>query len=126
VKKDKLMRIIAVVCDAQCVAPFVSSLNPGQALRYLDSVQSEIADVVQPSLASLSGDFSTLIVKPPARLPLPTHITIHRYCTALHVTSLAEQLLQRRAVYSQVLYSNCVDWRCAWWSRTSSDAPSSA
>lgn len=46
----------------QCVAPFVQDLEPALALGYLLDVQYQISFVVQPGLAFLSGNLTSLVV----------------------------------------------------------------
>ena len=48
----------------QCIAPFVHELEPALALGYLLDVQYQIGYVLQPDLAFVSSNFTSLVVGP--------------------------------------------------------------
>ncbi len=56
-------RMSPEVLALQCVALSIGSLNPAPALGYLNSIQNELDGVLQPSIAALSSDLSTLLVR---------------------------------------------------------------
>ena len=47
---------------AQCIQPFVQDLEPAVALGYLLDVQYQISFVLQPDLAFVSGNLTSLVV----------------------------------------------------------------
>ena len=47
---------------AQCIQPFVQNLEPAVALGYLLDVQYQISFVLQPDLAFVSGNLTSLVV----------------------------------------------------------------
>ncbi len=48
---------------AQCIEPFVQDLEPAVALGYLLDVQYQISYVLQPDLAFVSGNLTSLVVR---------------------------------------------------------------
>lgn len=45
----------------QCVAPFVTDLQPSIALGYLQDVQHQISAVIAPDISSLGSNFNDLV-----------------------------------------------------------------
>ncbi|CAL8463863.1 g3398 [Coccomyxa elongata] len=51
----------SISANITCVALSIGSLYPGPALGYLNSIQNEVDGVLQPSIAALSSNLSTLL-----------------------------------------------------------------